>query len=56
MLGTGLGCFEMRLGNADDYGVAMPYAEPMRYVALKDALANANSQVASVLLTGSAYA
>jgi hypothetical protein len=56
MLGTGLGCFEMRLGNADDYGVAMPYAEPMRYVALKDALANARPEVASLLLTGSAYA
>jgi hypothetical protein len=30
-LGAGLACFEMRLDKMDDYGIAMPYAEPMRY-------------------------
>jgi hypothetical protein len=44
-LGAGLACFEMRLGNMEDYGVAMPYAEPMRYVASKDALANAKQKL-----------
>jgi hypothetical protein len=54
-LGAGLACFEMQPGNMDDYGVAMPYAEPMRYVASKEALANANPEIASLVLTGSAY-
>jgi hypothetical protein len=54
-LGAGLACFEMRLGKMGDYGVAMPYAEPMRYVASKAAFADANPEIASLLLTGSAY-
>lgn len=54
-LGAGLACFEMRLGKMDDYGVAMPYAEPMRYVASKVELANAKPEIASLVLTGSAY-
>jgi hypothetical protein len=55
-LGAGLACFEMRLSKMDDYGVAMPYAEPMRYVASKAELANANPEIASLVLTGTAYA
>lgn len=55
-LGAGLACFEMRFGQMDDYGVAMPYAEPMRYVASKAELANANPEIACLVLTGSAYA
>jgi hypothetical protein len=54
-LGAGLACFEMRLGDMEDYGVAMPYAEPMRYVASKEALAAASPEIASLVLTGSAY-
>jgi hypothetical protein len=55
-LGAGLACFEMRLGKMDDCGVTMPYAEPMRYVATKADLASANSEIASLVLTGNAYA
>jgi hypothetical protein len=54
-LGAGLASFEMRLGNMDNHGVAMPYAEPMRYVASKEALANADPENASLILTGNAY-
>jgi hypothetical protein len=38
----------MQPGNMDDYGVAMPYAEPMRYVASKEALARAVEVVSFV--------
>ena len=55
-LGAGLACFEMRLGRMDNFGVGMPYAEPMRYVVSKAELANANPEIASLLLTGMAYA
>jgi hypothetical protein len=55
-LGAGLACFEMRLGEMDNYGVAMPYAEPMRYVASRTELASATPELASLVLTGSAYA
>lgn len=55
-LGAGLACFEMRLGERDDYGVAIPYAEPMRYVVSKADLASASPEIASLLLTGIAYA
>ena len=54
-LGAGLACFEMRLGKMDDCGIAMPYAEPMRYVASKGDLASTNPEIASLVLTGSAY-
>ncbi len=54
-LGAGLACFEMRLGNTDDYGVAIPYAEPMRYVVSKGELARADPEITSLLLTGMAY-
>jgi hypothetical protein len=54
-LGAGLACFEMRLGKTDNYGVAIPYAEPMRYVAPKEVLAKTDPEIAVLLLTGSAY-
>ena len=54
-LGAGLACFEMRLGKMEDYGVGIPYAEPMRYVVLNAELANASPEIASLVLTGSAY-
>lgn len=56
-LGAGLACFEMRLGSHDqDYGVAIPYAEPMRYLASKEVLADTKAEIVSLLLTGLAYA
>jgi hypothetical protein len=55
-LGAGLACFEMRLDKMDNFGIGMPYAEPMRYVVSKSELANANPEIASLLLTGVAYA
>ena len=54
-LGAGLACFEMRLGKKEDYGVGIPYAEPMRYVASTAELASSNAEIASLVLTGSAY-
>jgi hypothetical protein len=54
-LGAGLACFEMRLGKMEDYGVGIPYAEPMRYVVSKAELATASPEIASLVLTGSAY-
>jgi hypothetical protein len=55
-IGAGLACFEMRLGGMNDYGVAMPYAEPMRYLASKEAFASATPEIASLVLTGNSYA
>lgn len=54
-LGAGLACFEMRLGETHDYGVAMPYAEPMRYLVSNAEFDNVDPEIASLLLTGSAY-
>jgi len=54
-LGAGLACFEMRLAQTDNYGVAMPYAEPMRYVTSKADLSSASPEIASLVLTGHAY-
>ncbi len=54
-LGAGLACFETKLHGSDDYSVAMPYAEPMRYRVSQAALGRANPEIASLVLTGSAY-
>jgi len=55
-LGAGLACFEMSQGSASQaYGVAIPYAEPMRYVASKADLTRSSAEVVSLLLTGAAY-
>lgn len=55
-IGAGLACFEMRLDKMGEYGVAIPYAEPMRYLASETDLASASPEIASLVLTGSAYA
>jgi hypothetical protein len=56
-LGAGLACFEMRPEQmAANYGVAIPYAEPTRYVVSRDALRASQPEIASLLLTGDAYA
>ncbi len=55
-IGAGLACFEMRPSDADqDYGVAIPYAGPTRYVAEPEAFRDAKPEIASLLLTGTAY-
>jgi len=56
-LGAGLACFEMRTADLDaKYGVAIPYAEPKRYVATLDDLVGSRPEIAALLLTGEAYA
>lgn len=55
-LGAGLACFEMRPeGMEEGYGVAIPYAEPTRYVASVDDLQASKPEVSALLLTGEAY-
>jgi hypothetical protein len=55
-LGAGMACFEMNQGSHDqDFGITIPYAEPMRYVASKAALTQSRAEVVSLILTGSAY-
>ncbi|MDP2815320.1 MAG: hypothetical protein Q8O19_01410 [Rectinemataceae bacterium] len=57
-LAAGLACFEMRPAMLDTslYGVAIPYAEPKRYVADVSELRSSTSELSALLLTGSAYA
>jgi hypothetical protein len=56
-IGAGLACFEMKpRGTENDYGVAIPYAEPKRYVASAGVLRASKPQIAALLLTGDAYA
>lgn len=56
-LGAGLACFEMRPTEATaNYGVAIPHAEPKRYVVSSQAIKEANPVICSLLLTGEAYA
>lgn len=55
-LGAGLACFEMRPSDLNDkYGVAIPHAEPTRYVASVDTLKASRPDVSVMLLTGDAY-
>jgi hypothetical protein len=55
-IGAGLACFEMRPTRQDErYGVAIPYAGPTRYVAEPEAFEAANPELATLLLTGTAY-
>lgn len=56
-LGAGLACFEMRLAdlNAKKYGVAIPHAEPRRYLASAELLRQSRAEVSVLLLTGEAY-
>jgi hypothetical protein len=56
-LGAALACFEMKLDIVNgNYGVAIPYAEPKRYVVSVAELRASKSDVTAILLTGEAYA
>ena len=55
-LGAGLACFEMRPTDLNArYGVAIPHAEPRRYIASVDALRQSKPEISALLLTGDAY-
>jgi hypothetical protein len=55
-IGSALACFEMKLKSADRLSsVAIPYAEPRRYVANIESLLASQPDVSSLLLTGDAY-
>lgn len=55
-LGAGLACFEMRPMDASPrYRVAMPHAEPKRYVASVGALRQSMPEVSALVLTGLSY-
>ncbi len=55
-LGSGLACFEMRPADLTaKYGVAIPHAEPRRYVASADSLRQSKAEIYVLLLTGEAY-
>jgi hypothetical protein len=56
-LGAGLACFEMRPEDLSaQYGVAIPHAEPTRYVVSVEALTSSKPEISALLLTGEAYA
>jgi hypothetical protein len=55
-LGAGLACFEMRPEDLSArYGIAIPHAEPTRYVASIEALTSSRPEISALLLTGEAY-
>lgn len=56
-LAAGLACFEMRPDKLDTsaYGVAIPYAEPRRYIAEIGAIKSSTPELSTLLLTGTAY-
>jgi hypothetical protein len=54
-LGAGLACFEMSTDWNAKYGVAMPHAEPKRYVASAELLRQSKPEISLLLLTGRAY-
>jgi hypothetical protein len=55
-LGAGLACFEMRpAGLSESYGVAIPYAEPRRYLASTEDLCASTPEISALVLTGDAY-
>jgi hypothetical protein len=56
-LGAGLACFEMRPADLNaKYGVAIPHAEPKRYMASISDLRGSRPEISALLLTGEAYA
>lgn len=57
-LGAGLACFEMRPQDLVEaqYRVAIPHAEPTRYVADVQAIKSSQPEICCLLLTGEAYA
>ena len=55
-IGAALACFEMKLQSGDDQtSVAIPYAEPKRYVAQLSALKESKPEISALILTGEAY-
>jgi hypothetical protein len=54
-LGAGLACFEMRPTTSADFGIAIPYAEPTRYVVPVEALRESKPEISALFLTGDAY-
>jgi len=55
-LGAGLACFEMRPSDWNaKYGVAIPHAEPRRYLASVESLRQSTPEISLLLLTGHAY-
>ena len=55
-IGVGLACFEMKpTKKEENYGIAIPYAEPRRYTASIVELKSTRPEIASLLLTGNAY-
>ena len=55
-LGAGLACFEMRPSDWNaKYGVAIPHAEPRRYLASVETLRQSTPEISLLLLTGQAY-
>ncbi|KVL19463.1 hypothetical protein WS95_13390 [Burkholderia sp. MSMB1826] len=55
-VGAALACFEMKLNSAKErYGVAIPYAEPKRYVVSAATVRASRPDVSSIVLTGDAY-
>ncbi len=55
-LGASRACYEMRPKEMTaNYGVAIPYAEPRRYVASPTDISRSRPEICSLLLTGEAY-
>jgi hypothetical protein len=55
-IGAGLACFEMQPDDmTQNYRVAIPYAEPTRYVAAIDDLQKSRPEIVALILTGHAY-
>lgn len=55
-LGAALACFEMKLESIGaGYAVAIPYAEPKRYVASVADIRASRPEVSAIVLTGEAY-
>ncbi len=55
-LGVGLACFEVRPPTSENnYGIAIPQAEPKRYITSLNDLRSSKPEIASLLLTGEAY-
>jgi hypothetical protein len=55
-LGVGLACFELRPSDMkENYGIAIPLAEPMRYIVAMEDLHASKPELSALLLTGDAY-
>jgi hypothetical protein len=55
-VGVGLACFNMRpAGSEQNYGIAIPYAQPTRYMIDSADFLASSPEVCTLLLTGEAY-